>query len=305
MTRTLQLFALLVTFGAFSAVRFLDAQQQPAQGTQEAPHAAIGESWAIAVLAALGNEQPSAETIRYLEAWHRAEGGTASYNWLNSTQRADGATDYNSVGVKNYPSYESGVQATSETLTNGFYPRTLTGLVSNQPIVDDAEMGTWGTGGGAIRAQLADDMFAPQASTISPAYLLQGDVGVNVRAALNANGGALQDFVIAPGATWSFGHSIAPISAMGYLPVVCGPAGCNAGGGWCDLSAEYVKVADQLRLRSSFPPHAGVSDPRFPGILIDEHGDGGDLTITNTLGQPVRFQAYEENGTLIVTGGTE
>jgi hypothetical protein len=159
---------------------------------------------------------------------------------------------------------------------------------------------------GLAAPQATEYMGQPaEARTTAPAYLLQGDVGVNVRAALAANGGALLGFTISPGATWSFGHAIAPISAMGYLPVVCGPAGCNPGGGWCDLAAEYVKVADQLGLQSTFPAHIGVSDTRFPGILLDENGDGGDLTITNTTPAPATFRARVEGDSLIIEGGWE
>lgn len=114
------------------------------------------QSWTVDLAQALGNAQPTEATLGFLEAWHRAEGGSASFNWLNTTQPADGATNYNSVGVKNYPSYEAGIQATAVTLQNGFYPRTLAGLASNQPVVDDGEMGVWGTGGGAVRAQLEE-----------------------------------------------------------------------------------------------------------------------------------------------------
>jgi len=262
--------------------------------------AAQAGDWRTDVLSGLGNNAPTQATLAHLAAWQRAEGGNAAYNWLNTTQPMAGDSMYNSVGVRNYPDYWTGIAATVRTLTNGYYPRTLVGLQSNTPVVDDAEMGVWGTGGGAVRAQLAQ---AAQAQAVGQAYMLQGAVGVNVRAALDANGGALQAFTIAPGQVWSFGHSIAPISALGDLPVVCGPAGCYAGGGWCDLSALYVKVADQLGLESSFPAHAGVADSRFPGILLDEQGGGGDLTITNTSARPVTFQAYQEGDTLIIEGG--
>jgi hypothetical protein len=113
------------------------------------------EGWAVSLLAEIGNDRPTADTVAYLEAWHRAEGGTATYNWLNTTQPMAGDSLYNSVGVRNYPDYETGIQAMARTLTNGYYPRTLAGLQSNAPVVDDGEMGVWGTGGGAVRAQLA------------------------------------------------------------------------------------------------------------------------------------------------------
>lgn len=155
----------------------------------------------------------------------------------------------------------------------------------------------------AAREEETQPVFLPQASAAGGAYLLQGDVGTNVLTALNANDGALMGFTIQPGETWSFGRSIKPISAMGYLPTVCGPAGCYAGGGWCDLSALYVKVADQLGLESSFPAHAGVSDTRFPGILLNDSNDDGDLTIYNPTPAPVTFRASVEGGVVTVEGG--
>lgn len=144
--------------------------------------------------------------------------------------------------------------------------------------------------------------FTPALASDTQTYLLAGDIGINVRAALNANGGALMAFDIAPGDTWSFGRSIAPISALGHLPVVCGPAGCYAGGGWCDLAAMYVRVADQLGVESHFPTHGGISDTRFPGILLDEWGQGGDLTITNTTTALVSFRVRVNGGALTVEG---
>jgi cell wall-associated NlpC family hydrolase len=118
-------------------------------------------AWATALLGRLGNAQPTQATVAMVVAWHRAEGGTATFNWLNTTEDAPGATMYNclnpdcTIGVRNYPDFETGIEATAATLTNGRYPRTLAGLVGNLPVIDDQEMATWGTGGGAIRAQLA------------------------------------------------------------------------------------------------------------------------------------------------------
>jgi hypothetical protein len=102
---------------------------QDARTATQAP----ASGWTTDVLAGLGNGQPTAATVAFLEAWARAEGGSATFNWLNTTQPAEGATDYNSVGVKNYPDYATGVRATVETLTNGFYPRTLAGLQATRP----------------------------------------------------------------------------------------------------------------------------------------------------------------------------
>jgi hypothetical protein len=157
MRNVIPTIAMLLMLGCALAIRAHHAQAAPLIE----PPAAVApttarERFAVDVLSALGNTRPTLETVAYLEAWHRAEGGTATFNWLNTCQPATGATDYNSVGVKNYPDYQTGIQATVETLTNGYYPRTLAGLVTNRPVVDDGEMGVWGTGAGNLRARLAE-----------------------------------------------------------------------------------------------------------------------------------------------------
>lgn len=128
--------------------------------------------------------------------------------------------------------------------------------------------------------------------------LLNGDVGKNVYAALNAHNGAIRHFTIQPGQTWDFGKSIAPVSALGYLPKIAG----ITGGGWCNLAAMYISVADQLGLESQFPIHSPYYGDRFPGIWINEDGSGGTLKIYNPLQRAVMFTVSEDNGALIVQG---
>ena len=288
------------------------------------------EQWSLALLKLMGNDNPSYETMAFVVSWQGCENTQARFNPLATTEEMPGATDFNSVHVKNYQSYEDGLHATARTLANGRYPNVLTGLLTNDVglAMNVDELDTWGTGLGCV--QSAYNEFVPTVvaqgepqqqvvvqQVVEPAqaqpqvqaraseslgYVLQGDVGVNVRAALNANGGALRHFTIQPGETWSFGHTIAPISAMGNLPVACGPAGCFEGAGWCDLSWMYMSIAQQLGMQVDFPQHIGVSKP-FPGILLDENGNGGDLKITNTTDRPVTFTAIEQDGTLIVSAG--
>ncbi len=45
----------------------------------------------------------------------QAEGGSARNNMWNTTEKYPGATNYNSIGVKNYPSEDAGVDATTQT----------------------------------------------------------------------------------------------------------------------------------------------------------------------------------------------
>lgn len=84
-----------------------------------------------------------------LAAWHQAEGGSATWNPFNTTQPAKGATQYNSVGVKNYPSEQVGIRATIETLSNGNYPKIVDALraksVDIHAVADAVDGSVWGT----------------------------------------------------------------------------------------------------------------------------------------------------------------
>lgn len=85
-----------------------------------------------------------------LAAWAQAEGGSAKYNPFNTTQSAKGASNYNSVGVKNYTSFQQGVASTIKTLKNGRYDaiiRSLRAGKNPQAVASAIEQSPWGTGG--------------------------------------------------------------------------------------------------------------------------------------------------------------
>jgi len=110
------------------------------------------------------------EIERYDEAqlaivcWIAAEGGYARFNPLNTTLWMPGSSDYNSVGVKNYVSYDQGVEATCRTLNYGadrfrygYRPirRRIRKNRNAERILKAVENSEWGTGGLALRV-LAD-----------------------------------------------------------------------------------------------------------------------------------------------------
>lgn len=117
------------------------------------------EDFARAVLK--GIEAPdSKRNLWALVSWMQAEGGSAKWNPLNTTQEMAQATDYNWVGVKNYVSFEQGVAATVKTLNYG----ADRGLYGYKPIrrrlrknawaywtLRAVEKSIWGTGGLALR----------------------------------------------------------------------------------------------------------------------------------------------------------
>ncbi len=97
----------------------------------------------------------TSENVRAVTAWEQAEGTAASFNPLATTQGGyAGETKFNSVGVKNYSTYQDGIDANAHALLNGRYTNILDALrVGNsatavaQAIADSP----WGTHGGVLR----------------------------------------------------------------------------------------------------------------------------------------------------------
>jgi hypothetical protein len=111
----------------------------------------------------------TAANLRRLRAWARAEGGSASFNPFNTTMGESGATNYNKVGVKNYPTQPVGTQATVATLRLGYYKQVVAALRDTN--TTDAQFAAavgsspWGTSGKLI----AKILNAPGPVSISTA----------------------------------------------------------------------------------------------------------------------------------------
>lgn len=96
---------------------------------------------------------PSAANLHSLSAWRVKETPwppVAKNNPLNTTQSMPGTTNYNSVGVKNYPTETEGVTATARTLMNGNYPAIVSALRSGRGVCGSgfaSEFSTWSGGG--------------------------------------------------------------------------------------------------------------------------------------------------------------
>lgn len=94
----------------------------------------------------------SHENMRFLTAWADAEGGTAQNNPLNTTYQMPMSTDYNSVGVKNYPVAVVGIAATACTIAmntayEGIWKDMQANVYSAESIVNrnKTAISTWGT----------------------------------------------------------------------------------------------------------------------------------------------------------------
>ncbi len=91
-------------------------------------------------------------------SWIHAEGGTARWNPLNTTQRMPGSWDYNNVGVQNYPDFETGLAATVKTIKQtdpdlGYTVilKRLRASARASRTLRAVEHSQWGTGGLALR----------------------------------------------------------------------------------------------------------------------------------------------------------
>lgn len=95
------------------------------------------------------------ENVRAISAWEQAEGTKASFNPLATTQGGfAGETQFNSVGVKNYTSYQDGIDANAHALLNGRYSNVLAALQAGNSATAVAQAianSPWGTKGGVLR----------------------------------------------------------------------------------------------------------------------------------------------------------
>jgi hypothetical protein len=136
------------------------AQTVATAGTSAAPAAAPAGSalnkagveptrWAHDFLERLGMPVTS-ENVRAVVAWQRAEGTAARFNPLATTQGGfAGATKFNSVGVKNYATYDDGIAANIKAITNGRYENVLAALRHGDSAIAVARAikdSPWGSG---------------------------------------------------------------------------------------------------------------------------------------------------------------
>lgn len=106
----------------------------------------------------------SFEVLSFVVAWERAEGGhfvaSSMYNPLNTTMDAEGAVVINSHGVKSYPDYETGMDATLRTIYLSYYTGVVAGMEAGdgQGALTALIESPWGTG--ALAQQIYDDLIA-------------------------------------------------------------------------------------------------------------------------------------------------
>lgn len=131
------------------------------------------EDEARALLAQIGNTHPTQFTVDWVVAWSQFETTKpqgAYFNILNTTQRGYG--DYQGAniqgparkaGVRDYPSFDLGVQAQAHALESQYYYPQLSKALKNNDVgalsgpspTINKELNTWGTGRGTEIADAA------------------------------------------------------------------------------------------------------------------------------------------------------
>jgi len=168
---------------------------------------------------------------------------------------------------------------------------------------------------GVFAAQPGRAATRPAAASASTGGLTSNPIGIggdpfgqNIRCALDANGGALRSFVVAPGQTWSFN------AAMGTGGASCAVAVAGVlGGGWCNLAARYAQAARAAGLAVAFEDHGlgdlgGGSENSVAIWNVDgtagSDGDRQDLEIRNPTGRAVRFRVVEMGSDAVAVEAT-
>ena len=130
------------------------AQSVPASGGARNRAGVDPVQWAKDFLTRLGAPiTPS--NVQAITAWEQAEGTKAAFNPLATTQGGfAGETRFNRVGVKNYVSYQDGLDANVKVINNGLYANILAALQQGNDAMAVAKAITaspWGTGAGVER----------------------------------------------------------------------------------------------------------------------------------------------------------
>jgi phage-related protein len=136
---------------------YVTGQQGASASTSSAGSVTAGAgetSYITAMLADMG-APATAANIQSILAWSRREFPSwppaATWNLMATTQAAPGATNFNSVGVKNYPDPTTGARANAQTLLNGLYPNIVADLRSGKGLIGQSNIASellkWSGGG--------------------------------------------------------------------------------------------------------------------------------------------------------------
>jgi hypothetical protein len=134
--------------GGVSAMGFESVLQQTTPAQSDTRSGVNKLQFATDVLQRIGAPVTS-ENVKAMSAWIDSEGTRAQFNPLATVRKAPGATDFNTTGVKNFVSYEQGVETTVGAITNGLYGNVIAAFRKGDDayaVADAIANSPWGSG---------------------------------------------------------------------------------------------------------------------------------------------------------------
>lgn len=218
------------------------------------------ERWAVDLASRLGNTSPTPETIAFLVEWSIAEDGSdgamARNNPLNTTDSGGAIFTINGDGVRGFPDYETGMQATVRTLTNGLYSDVVHGIQTNDP-------------GRAKAALIASPWASSHYAGGWPQYAPAATGEAETRAALVAYALSLQGIPYVSGGRSASGGDCSGTMQHIYKTVV----GIDIG----DTTFSQLPQLRSIDLSEAQPGdlwYGQYPDDQHTGMLADVNGDG-------------------------------
>lgn len=143
--------------------------------------------YARGILQAMGAPITDVNTY-FLVAWMDREGTSAAWNPLATTVSSGqgGETNFNTIGVKNFPNAAAGIAAWVKTIHDGYYPTILQGIMSGNPLNSIGASNEWKsyTGGGNYAQGIAQGV----SKYLHDPSLATGTVGNNTNNSASGTG---------------------------------------------------------------------------------------------------------------------
>lgn len=134
-------------------------------------------NWEADVLKRIG-APVTKQNLRFLRSWQAQEGGwthnDATYNPLNTTHGP--GRSINSVGVKQFGDYKTGMDMTAQTILNGRYPNLVQGLRAGNPYNSNVsgDLSTWVSGSPTKGLSYASRVMGGKGAAKQPQFVPVG-----------------------------------------------------------------------------------------------------------------------------------
>ncbi len=198
--------------------------------------------WATALLNAIGNANPLQETIGFVVGWTVEETAPpgARYNLLNTTEPWPDSTNFNSIGVKNYASFQDGIAANAKVLENGLY-------------------------NDLVRALRFNDIHALGTTTHNPTPGVRADLSIWVSGRPNRN---IDQYLRNIYGSMGRGNDVFQYGGLGVQPASSGERPETAANELTDMLIGLDKAMEIHNPFDGVPPDMLVNPIAWPAVMV-------------------------------------